>query len=441
MASDRRRRMPIAALGSNNIYPKGALVLEMLRKYLGEERFWAGVHRYLADHAYGNATTDDFRQAMLAATGENLDWFMDQWFYQAGFPEFKVISYYDKTADRLTLFVQQTQADTTQPDSTGFRFTTPSVFRMPATIRVGSTRGDITRRVMLDARMQTFTFDSLGGAPAMVIFDDGNTILKKLTFDQPTAWLAAQLSRDPDLWDRQWVIDLLAKRDSDAAAGAALARAATGADYYLTRVQAADAIGSFPAAIALPTLTTVLSDTSAAVRAAALRGLRTLGGDSAFALAKREFDHDPSYEVRAAALRALSNAPYAEQKPLLARALTTWSYRNVIGDAAVLSIAAAGDTSFLDAVNAQVGNLAGAPYALAAFGRRGSAHAYDLLAAHLLDKRRATRQTVAQVFATAVPKTIAMGLVENAQGRTADPALRAELGRLLTRIQARPDAG
>src|SRR3989449_6663959 len=38
---DQRRRMPLAALGSNNVYPKGALVLRMLLRYLGPERFWA----------------------------------------------------------------------------------------------------------------------------------------------------------------------------------------------------------------------------------------------------------------------------------------------------------------------------------------------------------------------------------------------------------------
>ena len=31
------------------------------------------LHRYLTDHAYGVATTDDLRQAFLDATGENLD--------------------------------------------------------------------------------------------------------------------------------------------------------------------------------------------------------------------------------------------------------------------------------------------------------------------------------------------------------------------------------
>src|ERR1051326_2248445 len=74
MNIESRRPMPLVSMGSNNIYPKGALVIEMLHAYLGDERFWAGIHRYLTDHAFDNAVSDDLRQAFLNATGENLDW-------------------------------------------------------------------------------------------------------------------------------------------------------------------------------------------------------------------------------------------------------------------------------------------------------------------------------------------------------------------------------
>ena len=145
MRIDGRRRMPLASLGSNNIYPKGALVLEMLKDYLGPQRFWASVHTYLERHAFDNATTDDLRQAVLDATGENLDWFWDEWIYQAGYPEFTVTSDYDAAARALTLHVAQTQMDTATADSTGLRYTTPDIFRMPATVRVGTDNGEVTR--------------------------------------------------------------------------------------------------------------------------------------------------------------------------------------------------------------------------------------------------------------------------------------------------------
>ena len=71
----------------------------MLKKQLGR-RSASGpaIHRYLTRHAYGNATSDDLRQAVLDATGENLDWFWSQWIYSAGYPAFAVTAAYDSTA-------------------------------------------------------------------------------------------------------------------------------------------------------------------------------------------------------------------------------------------------------------------------------------------------------------------------------------------------------
>jgi len=439
MAADRRRRMPLASLGSNIIYPKGALVLEMLRNYLGDGPFWASVHRYLVDHAYGMATTDDFRQAVLAATGQNLDWFMDQWYYQAGYPEFKVTASFDSTAARLTLNVQQTQVDSSKADSTGLRYTTPAVFRMPLAIRVGTARGERVVRVQLTQREQVITVDSLAAAPTMVIFDDGNTILKTLTFDQPTDWLARQLSRDPNLWNRQWVINQLATRRDDAAAGSALAATATGADYYLTRAQAAASLGAFPEPVALGPLTRALSDTSAAVRAGALHGLGTLGGDSALALARKALDADRSYKVRAAAVEVLGHAPGPERQAILTQALATPSYQDEIGNAALRVIAQSNDTALTGLVSAQVGRLSNAVWVLAALGRGGDQQAYDLLASHLGDARQVVRHDAGRALEYAVPKDVALAEVDAALPGITLPAARVELEALRKRIAARPD--
>src|SRR5690349_4762441 len=171
---DERRRMPLATYSSNNVYPKGALVLEMLKTLLGPQAFWASIHRYLADHAYGTATSDDLRQAVLAATGQSLGWFWSQWIYQAGYPAFTVTSTYDSAAGALTLAVHQTQVDTAKADSTGLRFSVPAVFRAAVAIRVGTAAGDLVRRVTIDRRDQTVRIDSLPGPPTMVAFDDEN---------------------------------------------------------------------------------------------------------------------------------------------------------------------------------------------------------------------------------------------------------------------------
>ncbi len=395
---DARKPMPLASLGSNNIYPKGALVLEMLKHYLGPDRFWAGIHTYLDAHAFGNATSDDLRQAFLTATGENLDWFWDEWVYAAGLPQFTVTTSYDSTAHAVAVTVTQTQADTLKPDSTGLRFRVPDTFRMPVTIRVGTAGGDIVQHAMLDARQQTITVPGVGSAPTMVVFDDGDRILKTLTFDQPTPWLATQLTRDSDLWDRQWVIGQLTRRPADAGAARSLAQAATSADYYLTRQQAASALGAFAQAEAEAPLLAALKDTSSAVRGAAAATLGRVGGAGAAAALHHVFDTDASYEVRASAVGAIVRLDTAGAAAVISKALATPSYQDVISHAAMQAAAQINDTAAIGAVTGVLDEDAFPSQLLAVMAIRGSGRAYDSLTAHLDDARAGVRTWIVSAF-------------------------------------------
>ncbi len=436
---DRRKSMALAALGSNNVYPKGALVLRMLLRYLGPERFWASLQAYLTRHALGNATSDDLRQAVLDATGENLDWFWNQWIYAAGHPRFVVTAAYDTAARKLTLTVKQTQPDSGKADSTGLRFETPKVFRMPVAIRLGtaggSGGGDVVRRVELTAREQTIEIPELPGAPTMVVFDDGNTILKELTFDQPTSWLATQLKRDPDLWNRQWAIEQLAHRPGDAAAVAALAEAATAADYFRTRAAAVEALGELPAASAAAPLAAALRDTSAQVRRAAVAALGQLGGARAADLARTTFHDDPSYEVRAAALTALVRADSTASDSAIAWGLATPSYQDVVQEAAYRLIAQTGDTGAIPRVESLLATDHFAAHVLAALAARGSAHALDVLAVHLNDDRRAVRRWVVEAFQFTLPRQLGIPRLQGAAGTLKYPDTRKDVEGALQRLQ------
>ncbi len=418
---DARRPMPLASLGSNNIYPKGALVLEMLEHYLGPERFWTSIHTYLARHAFGNATSDDLRQAVLDATGENLDWFWNEWVYEAGYPQFDVTAAYDSTAQSVTLTVRQTQLDTLKPDSTGLKFEIPAAFRMPLVVRVGTAQGDVTQRVEIRDREQTVTIPGVHGAPTMVIFDDGNAVLKSLSFVEPTSWLATQLHRDPDLWNREWVIGQLATRTTDTAAAAALAEAARGADYKLTRAEAAEALGSFPASAALPALQAALGDTASSVRAAALGALAKIGGADVGRLARRAFETDSSYDVRAAAVETLVRSDSAHAAATIAAAIAQPSYQDAIRNAALRAIATTNDTNEIAVVDSLVPTGDLPAIVLGALGSRGSTHALALLAGHLNDPRAAVRRYALQAYRFGMPRALALQQLRSVEGGLTHP--------------------
>ena len=433
---DRNRRMPLAAMGSNNVYPKGALVLQMLKKYLGEERFWAGVRRYLKDHPLDVAVTDDLRQAFLAATGENLDWFWEQWIYQAGYPEFTVQAAWDSAAASLVLHVEQTQVDSASPDSTGLKYVTPEVFRMPVTVRVGTPTGDVTSRTWLTGRRQEITVPGVTAAPAMVIFDEGNAILKRLTFDQPTGWLVTQLGRDPDLWNRAWVIDQLRSRKGDAEAVSALAHAATRADYFLTRVHAAEALDGIEGAEVASALLAASRDTSAHVRAAAISSLLSARSLEATARARELWERDTSYTVRAAALATLARLDRANSTALVGAALKTPSYQDAIADAALGVIAQSNDTTMMDEVDRAVATTGNAAFVLGVFAARGNSRALELLSRHVASPRATVRKRALQAFQYVVPPPVARDRLTALAAGTPVPRLRSEIQATIDRLKS-----
>jgi aminopeptidase N len=395
---DGRRRVPLAAFNSNVVYAKGALVLEMLKQYLGSERFWAAMNRYLTRHAFGTTLSDDLRRAVLDATGENLSWFWSQWVYQSGHPELVVSAAYDSADASLSLTVRQAQVDTASADSTGLRYATPAVFRAPLAIRVATAKGDVRSRVLLDQREQVVRIPGVRSPPTMVVFDEDNGLLKTLTFEQPTRWLATQLSRDPNLWNRDWVIEQLARRTGDSLAGAALARAARSADYYRIRAEAALALRGFPAELAVPPLEAAARDTSAGVREAAVLALGAIGGERAQALALAAWTRDSSYEVRAGALSVLARLDSAGSGELILKGLATPSYRDIIQTAAIASARERPDSAVVEGLGRVLGEQKLAALTLAALARQGDTHALSILVRHRDDKRPWVRRWVLEAI-------------------------------------------
>ncbi len=76
----------IDALFDGIAYGKTATVLRMIEAYLGPEVFREGVNNYLAAHAYGNSTAEDFWSALAAASGKPVDKVMESFVTQPGVP-------------------------------------------------------------------------------------------------------------------------------------------------------------------------------------------------------------------------------------------------------------------------------------------------------------------------------------------------------------------
>jgi aminopeptidase N len=90
-----------------NSYQKGAWVLHMLRRKLGDEIFWKGMKSYYDVYTNKNAMTINFQREMEKAGNENLESFFRQWLYISGQPELKIHTETGKGTTQL--IIEQSQ--------------------------------------------------------------------------------------------------------------------------------------------------------------------------------------------------------------------------------------------------------------------------------------------------------------------------------------------
>jgi aminopeptidase N len=100
---------PAAKLGVFT-YEKGAWVLHMLRRKLGDETFFRGLREHYRLHAGGSATTEDLRRGMEATAGEPLESFFRQWLYRPGWPDLRLSWSWDAAAREAVVEIEQVQA-------------------------------------------------------------------------------------------------------------------------------------------------------------------------------------------------------------------------------------------------------------------------------------------------------------------------------------------
>ena len=91
------------------VYQKGAWVLHMLRVRIGTEAFWTGIRDYYRRYRDANASTDDFRQVMEEVSGQELEWFFDQWLNRSVVPRLEGSWRYDAAAREVEVTLAQAQ--------------------------------------------------------------------------------------------------------------------------------------------------------------------------------------------------------------------------------------------------------------------------------------------------------------------------------------------
>jgi aminopeptidase N len=251
-------------------YPKGSLVLDMMRNVLGDEGFKASVSRYTNQHAFSEVETAEFLSSIYEATGQSLEWFFDQWINRGGEPFYNVEWQRDKSPDGTA----QTLISVTQAHD---RNELTGLFKMPFDIEVYYDDGSVDKKKQwIEKEYSEVIIDNQENKTvSFVLFDPGRKVLKKVSFPKSLQELSAQALHAPSMIDRYDA--LLAMRDFPAPDKKETLRAVWEKEtFHLTRAEAMKQIFQTDSTTASLVFSEAIRDEDPLVRRAALENMKTV---------------------------------------------------------------------------------------------------------------------------------------------------------------------
>jgi aminopeptidase N len=310
-------------------YPKGAWVLHMIRRRLGDELWWKCVNHYVRKHAHTCVETFDLRRAIEETTGRSFERFFHDWTERAGHPVLEATHEWHADDKLAEVRLVQKQAE--------------EAFHFPLRIdyRVGDKTVSVTHDV---AAKETRFFVPLGDRPAAVEIDPQNAVLMELTEHKGRDLWLRQLQEGSNPVARARAASHLgaSRRDEDRdALGEALAKE----PFWGVQAAIAKALGASGGDKSRDVLLNALAIEHPKARRAVVEALGKFRDDATVTSALEGIvrNGDESYYVEAEAIRS-----WAAQRPegaveRLAPLLARESHNEVIREAALDGIAEQAD--------------------------------------------------------------------------------------------------
>lgn len=274
-------------------YNKGGSVLHMLRNYLGDEIFFSALNRYLIKNAYQAVEAHQLRLAFEEASGEDLNWFFNQWYFSTGHPTLNITYGYDAQTGEATLQVEQTQ----NPD----RY--PAIFELPVAIDIYA-GGKVERhQARINQRVQNLRFKTTQ-QPKLITFDGDRMLLAEIQDNKTDAQLVFQFLNGRRFLDRFEAISRLGEKES--AQLPALYKAGINDPHWVIRAMSLEGlqknmIADMPALLR----SLALKDPHSEVRAGALLKIAENDPAKALEVAAEAMKTDSAYTVLAVGLEIL----------------------------------------------------------------------------------------------------------------------------------------
>ena len=394
-------------LFDRHLYQKGGVILHVLRRELGDEVFWRGVHRYLSRHAHGVVETNDLERALEEVSGRSLERFFDQWVYRAGHPVLDV-----KTSYQDGLVTVQVEQKQKAQESSVFAF----VFQVEVRTKDGHTR---RHQKWVSSRADALVIRQ-SERPAHVAFDPDFSVAGAVNLEAPADMLRHQLEHGSTARLRWMAAEALVKRHDPATIRALAATLSRQSETWMVRAECARVLGRIGGKQSFAALEATIKTKHPKVRRAVAAALGEFQVSEAARLLGPLARRDASYLVEAEAARALGATRQSEALETLVELIDGASWADVKRAGVLEGLSALRDEAAVPAVMERT------RYGLPSRGRRAAIGALSRLG----DGRR-IREHLETLLDDRDPyvRLSAVRALES----LADPAARGALRRALER--------
>ena len=302
-------------------YNKGGRILNMLRNYVGDDAFFKSLNNYLTVNKFKAGEAGQLRLAFEEVTGQDMNWFWNQWYYGAGHPKLKIDYKYDDAIGKALVIIEQTQK-------------TDKIFRLPIAIDVYNGSSKTSRKVWIENKIDTFTFNYTS-KPELINVDADKVLLAEKTDNKTAENYVHQMEYAPNYLDRREALEFFAKKGmkelalglqdkfdglrrltmdrlgrskmaKDEKVVAAIESIANNDKDKRTQAAAIKFLAKTADAKYLPLYTKFVNDSSYSVAGASLAGLEKLEPSKAYELAKK-FSNDAKGDLGSIVNKAIIN--------------------------------------------------------------------------------------------------------------------------------------
>lgn len=208
-------------------YQKGGGILNMLRNYLGDDAFFAGMNDYLKTNEYKNAEAHQLRLSFEKVSGKDLNWFFNQWYFGSGNPKINYSFTFEPVKKQVAVTINQTQ---------------DQMFEFPLAIDIFDNGKPKRYNVWVNADTKnTFNFD-VSKAPDLVNINADGVLLADITDKKTPEQNLLQFTNSKEYKNKYNALEGIKDQTGKSPAVTKLLAAALKDPFFRVRIQALELV-------------------------------------------------------------------------------------------------------------------------------------------------------------------------------------------------------